>query len=111
VKPLFRNLQVFSLKGDLKDENALQAFWQALVGTVTGLFTNQRRDQFGTLIPFEGSISGRTRTDILAVLGNILRNALLSAYLPRLEGGQESDEWLSLKPAELIDPISVGSSE
>jgi hypothetical protein len=108
AKPLFRNLQIFSLSEDIKDENVLQVFWQALVGGVTRLLTNQRRDQFGTLIPFSGDLSGATTTDIFATIGNVLRNAFVRAYLPRLEGGQESVEGLQFGPPELNDPISAG---
>jgi hypothetical protein len=87
VKPLFRNLKVFSLTEDLKGESVLQAFWQALVGGVTSLLTNYRRDQFGTLIPFSATASGPTSTDILGTIGNVLRNAFVRAYLPYLETG------------------------
>ena len=37
VKPLFRNLRVFSLTQDIKEDSVLQFFWQALVGTATGV--------------------------------------------------------------------------
>jgi hypothetical protein len=108
AKPLFRNLKIFSLTEDLKEDNVLQFFWQALVGATTSLFKNHARDQFGTLIPFSGEISGSTRTDIFASVGNILRNAFVRAYLPRLESGQESVEGLIFGPPELSDPISAG---
>src|SRR5205823_12300520 len=44
VKPLFRNLKVFSLTQDVKEDNVLQFFWQALVGFATTVFKNQPRD-------------------------------------------------------------------
>ena len=110
AKPLFRNLQVFSLSEDLKEKNVLQFFWQALVGGVTSLFKNHSRDQFGTLIPFIGDATGATTTDIFATLGNILRNAFVRAYLPRLEDGQESVGGLTFQPPQISDPISVGDS-
>jgi hypothetical protein len=110
VKPLFRNLQVFSLKQDIKEDNPLQFFWQALVGGVTALFKNHSRDQFGTLIPFSADASGNSSTDILATIGNILHNAFVRAYLPRLENGQESVEGLKFDPPDLTDPISAGDS-
>ena len=110
VKPLFRELKIFSLSEDIKDENILKVFWQALVGGATALFKNQARDQFGTLIPFTGDLSGNTTLDVLATIGNILRNAFVRAYLPRLEGGQESIDGLQFGPAELSDPISVGDN-
>src|SRR5207248_5505887 len=41
VKPLFRDLKVFSLTEDIKGGNVLQFFWQALVGAATTLLKNQ----------------------------------------------------------------------
>lgn len=110
VKPLFRNLKIFSLTEDLKDENVLQAFWQALLGVVTSVFKNHPRDQFGTLIPFSGDLSKSTNTDILATVANVLRNAFVRAYLPRAEAGQEAVEGLVFEPPDLTDPISPTDS-
>jgi hypothetical protein len=110
AKPLFRNLKVFSLGQDLKEDDVLQFFWQALVGAVTAVLKNQPRDQFGTLIPFSGNVSGATTTDILAAIGNILRNAFVRAYLPRLESGQEGVGGLKFDPPDLTAPISAGDS-
>lgn len=90
VKPLFRDLKVFSLSKDIKEDNVLQFFWQALVGATTTLLKNQARNQFGTLIPFSGDETTATSADILATIGNILRNAFVRAYLPRLENQQQS---------------------
>lgn len=108
AKPLFRNLKVFSLTQDLKEDNALEFFWQALVGALTSLLKNQSRDQFGTLIPFSGDLTSTTTTDILATVGNILRNAFVRAYLPRLESGQEGVDGLMFEPPEFTDPLSAG---
>ncbi len=110
VKPLFRNLQVFSLGEDLQQDNMLQFFWQALVGSVTRLLKNQLRDQFGTLIPFSGDATGDTTVDIFATVGNLLRNAFIRAYLPRLEDGSETVDGLTFQPAEISDPLSVSDS-
>jgi len=110
VKPLFRNLQVFSLSADIKQDNPLQFFWQALVGAVTSVLKNQSRDQFGTLVPFSANESGATTTDILATIGNILRNAFIRAYLPRLENGQQNVGDLKFDAPDISDPISSGDS-
>jgi hypothetical protein len=110
AKPLFRNLEVFDLTEDLKQGNVLQFFWQALVGAASSLLKNQPRDQFGTLIPFSGDLSGATTPDILATVGNVLRNGFVRAYLPRLESGGESVNGLQFQPAEFTDPISVGDT-
>ncbi|MEO5801917.1 MAG: DUF748 domain-containing protein [Verrucomicrobiota bacterium] len=105
VKPLFRNPKIFSLIDDIKDENALELFWQALVGTVTNVLKNRSRDQFGTLIPFSGDASG-SNLDIFAALGNILRNAFIRAYMPRLENGGNPVDGLQFQPPDVSDPIS-----
>ena len=110
VKPLFRNLKVFSLTQDLKEDNVLQFFWQALVGFATTVFKNQPRDQFGTLIPFSASDTGKTSTDILATLANLLRNAFVRAYLPRLEAGQQTFENMTFEPPDIADAISPADS-
>ncbi len=109
VKPLFRNLKVFSVKQDLKEDTVLQFFWQALVGAATQIFKNQPHDQFGTLIPFTGDATGSTTANMLATLGNLLRNAFIRAYLPSLENGQTGVENLQFEPPQLTDPISAGS--
>lgn len=107
VKPLFRNLKVFSVSQDLKEDSVLQFFWQALVGAVTTVFKNQPRDQFGTLIRFTGDASGPTAPDSFGAVLNILRNAFVRAYLPRLENGSDGMEGLKFEPADLSDPISA----
>ena len=107
VKPLFRNLVVFSLIKDLKQDDPLQFFWTAVVGVTTRILSNQSRDQFGTLVPFKGDAS-ISKPDILATIGNILRNAFIRAYLPRIEGGSSSDSGLQFEPPTLEGPVSVG---
>jgi hypothetical protein len=109
VKPLFRDTKIFSITKDIQDENVLQTFWQALVGAVTGIFKNWSRDQFGTLIPFSADASG-TSTDILATIGNVLRNAFVRAYLPRLENGTNSVNGLNFQPPQISDPVSSGDT-
>jgi hypothetical protein len=106
VKPLFRNLKVFSLTEDVKNDDVLQFFWQALIGGTTELFKNRSRDQFGTRIPFTADPSG-TSADILATLGNVFRNAFLRAYLPRLENDGGSDG-IVFGPADFSEQISAG---
>jgi hypothetical protein len=111
VKPLFRNLKVFSVGQDIKEDSVLQFFWQALVGAVTSVLKNQPHDQFGTLVPFSGSVSGTTSTDTLATIGNVLRNAFVRAYLPRLESGQQEVDGLKFEPADISSPSSSGESQ
>src|SRR6185503_4132765 len=97
AKPLFRDLQVFSLTEDIKNPNPFRFFWQALVGAASTLLKNPPRDQFGTLIPFRGDLSSVTSVDMLATIGNVLRNAFIRAYLPRLEGGETARDGLQFE--------------
>jgi len=102
---------VFSLAQDIQEGNVLQFFWQALVGFATTVFKNHPRDQFGTLIPFTGSAEGKTSTDILATLGNLLRNAFIRAYLPRLEGRQQVLGGMTFEPPDISEAISPEETE
>ena len=109
VKPLFRNLRILSLKDDVKEDNVLEVFWEALVGVSSEVLENQPRDQFGTRVPFSADTTGGVQTDLLAIVGNVLRNAFIRAYLPRLQGGgPATDSGLEFGPAEISDPVSIG---
>ena len=107
VKPLFRDLKLFSLAEDFKEDDVLQFFWQAVLGAATSVFKNYSRDQFGTRIPFTADVSQATKIDLLATIGNVLRNAFVRAYLPRLEGEAAADG-LQFGAPEFTELISVG---
>ncbi len=107
VKPLFRNMSIFNPVQDVKEDNPLQVFWQAIVGGTAAVVTNYNRDQLATLIPFTGDLKG-PQINFLATVGNVLRNAFIRAYLPRLEQGQQETTELDFGPASIVDPISVG---
>jgi hypothetical protein len=84
AKPLFRGLRVLSVK-DVRADTPLQLLWETLVGVVGAVFKNQERDQFGTRLTLAGDLDD-PRTNILEIVGNVLRNAFVRAYLPRIEG-------------------------
>lgn len=105
VKPLFRNLRVFSVGEDIGEGTVLQFFWQALMGGVTTVLKNFPRDQFGTLIPFNADVSGTTTTDILATVGNILRNAFVRAYLPRLETDEAASQGIEFEAPSFTEEL------
>jgi len=109
VKPLFRDLKVLSLRQDIKEDSVIEFFWEALVGVATGILKNPPRDQFGTVINFKGDVS-QPRTNILEIIGNVLRNAFIRAYLPRLHGDATLDDSLQFSPGNVTDPVSpIGS--
>jgi hypothetical protein len=107
VQPLFRNVKIFSIKDDIPEDNVFQAFWEALVGATTKLLENQRRDQFGTSIPVRGDLTN-PKTDVLATIGNVLRNAFIRAYLPRLRGVADVDG-MQFGTGEITDPDAPGA--
>jgi hypothetical protein len=84
AKPLFRNLTVVDLR-DVRDDDPLQLLWETLVGVAGTVFKNQPRDQFGTRFEFQGSMDD-PQTNLLEIVGNVLYNAFVRAYLPRVEG-------------------------
>jgi len=104
VKPLFRNLKVFDLREDSR--NPLQAFWEALVGIAAAVFKNQERDQVGTLIPISGRLD-EPNADYLATVGNLLRNAFVRAYLPKLQGKAEEIDGLTFQPGSISEPEAI----
>ncbi len=115
IKPLFRNVRILSLDKDIAEDNVIEFFWEALLGGVTAILTNQSRDQFGTKIPIEGSIL-QPQPLILETLGNVFRNAFIRAYLPRLtprnahtqiqQTTTVQDEFVQFKPGAALDPAA-----
>ncbi|HEX4264004.1 MAG TPA: DUF748 domain-containing protein [Verrucomicrobiae bacterium] len=110
VKPLFRDLKVFSITQDAKDDNPLQFFWQALVGFTTNILKNRPRDQFGTLIPFSADATSSTTTDIMATIGNLLRNAFVRAYLPRLENTPQSTGTIQFSAPDFTNNLTTSDA-
>jgi hypothetical protein len=83
IKPLFRDLDVYSDEQDLENGDLASAAWEALVGVAIEIFENQPRDQFGTRIPFSTDSAGLDY-DLFEVINNLLYNAFIQAYLPKL---------------------------
>jgi hypothetical protein len=81
------------------------------VGVTGQLFNTPPRDQIGTMIPLYGELAG-PRPDILATIGNLLRNAFIRAYLPRLEGTAHDTTGLQFEPGSISDPNLIkGNSQ
>jgi hypothetical protein len=102
VKPLFRDLHIFSPLTDLKEDSAVEYFWEALVGITTQALKNAQRQQFGTVIPFSGDLAGPS-PDVPATAGNVLKNAFIRAYLPRLEGIPNANEQIHFEPGSIVN--------
>ncbi len=82
VKPVINDMDVVSWK-EVK-ENPIQGAWEAVVGGVSWLLTNHKKDQLATRADFEGSLD-QPDFDIFDIIGQILRNAFIQALYPSLE--------------------------
>jgi hypothetical protein len=83
LKVFFDHLDVFEWEKERK-KNALQIFWEAIVGTLTTVLKNQQKDQLATRIPISGNYTEKN-IGILSAVGGILRNAFIRALVPRLD--------------------------
>jgi len=96
VKPLIKDLDILGPE-DNKD-NFLQKIWEGLVGTTGQVFKNQRKDQVGTKIPFEGDLKN-PKANTWTALINVLENAFISA-LPSSIDNDINIGSVSAKPKE-----------
>ncbi|HEU4929878.1 MAG TPA: DUF748 domain-containing protein [Candidatus Krumholzibacteria bacterium] len=94
VKPIFHDVKI--VDWDENKDNPLKAVWEAVVGAVGELLTNQGEEQIATTIPIAGS-TDQPGTDIFSTVGGLLQNAFFEALRPGIEGTvdlekQDSDE-------------------
>lgn len=89
VKPILKDVKIFSFKKDKK--KPLKALWEMIVGGVGKLFTNHEEHQMATTIPLQGSI-GDPGTSTLTVIGGLFRNAFIQALKPGVEGTVDLDK-------------------
>ena len=83
TKVFFNNLDVFEWKKE-RQKNILKIFWEAIVGTAADILKNHPHDQLATKIPISG-VYTNTTVDLSATIGTLLRNAFISALLPRFD--------------------------
>lgn len=84
AKPLFRDAIVLG-PSDFERGNLLKVGWEAIVGAVGTILSNHERQQFGTRFAIVGEFDD-PNASTLEVIGNVLRNAFVRAYLPNIEG-------------------------
>jgi hypothetical protein len=101
---------VFNPIRDVQKDNPIQYFWEAIVGAAAEILKNQPHDQVATLIPMSGDVTNPNQ-DILATIGNVLRNAFIRAYLPRLQGVTKDMDGLQFGPGSITDEPAAGAKE
>jgi hypothetical protein len=105
VKVFFNDLKVFKWDKERK-KDALQIFWQAIVGTVATLLKNQPHDQLATKVPITGAFQN-TDVHLWPTIETLLRNAFIRALVP------QPDQKVSVETAKKVDASgsSLQSSE
>lgn len=90
VKPLMRNVDVFDMDQDVREEDKgfFRGLWEAVVHGGQEVLQNQQKDQFATRIELSGSLDNAEMSAFQAFLG-ILRNAFVEAFTPRFERALE----------------------
>jgi Domain of Unknown Function (DUF748) len=83
LKVFFGKLKVFKWEKE-KKKDALEIFWQAVVGATTTLLKNQFNDQLATRIPISGTYGDKS-VGVWSAIGTLLRNAFIRALIPRLD--------------------------
>lgn len=83
VKPLFSDVKVYDPKQD-KSKPVLKKLYEKVVGGLSHLLENRPRDEVATVADLSGSIDDPD-TDVLAILGRLIRNAFIKAILPGFE--------------------------
>jgi hypothetical protein len=84
LKPLVEDLDVLDLEAEADEQNPLESAWEALVGATAEVFQNQPTDRLATRVPVSGSVES-PETEFWPTLVNVLRNAFVEAFAPRLD--------------------------
>ena len=93
VKPLMRDVDVFDMEQDIRNEDKgfFRGLWEAIVHGGEEVLQNQRKDQFATRIELSGSLDNAEMSGFQAFVA-ILRNAFVDAFTPRFERALEEGE-------------------
>jgi hypothetical protein len=83
LKVFFEHLRVFEWEKERK-KNALEIFWQAIVGSTATVLKNQFKDQLATKVPISGSYHDNS-IGVWRAIGTLLRNAFVRSLLPKLD--------------------------
>lgn len=82
IKPLISDLKVLELSEE--EGGPAQIAWEAFLGGVVEVFTNQPKDQFATKVQFNGRFNQPDVAVVDAIFA-VLRNAFIEALKPSLD--------------------------
>jgi hypothetical protein len=88
VKPLFSDIDVYSSKQD-KDKPALKKVYEKIVGGLSHLLENQKRDEVATVANLSGPLDSPNASN-WQIFVNLVSNAFVKAILPGFEKEYEA---------------------
>lgn len=90
VKPLFRNVDIYSRKQDRK-KNIFRQMYEGILGGVSWLLENRPREEVATTTRLSGRLS-TPETSAWEVALGLIQNAFFQAVVPGLERSLESGD-------------------
>lgn len=88
VKPIIKDIKIVKFS---KEEGSFpQIVWEAFLGGTVEVFSNQKKDQFATNVPFEGKFK-HPKIDIVEAIFAVLRNAFIEALRPSIDNSINID--------------------
>lgn len=88
VKTLVEDLELVRLDEIENPLDALQTLWEGFVALSAELLENQPHGRLALRVPVRGQL-GATRTDLVSVVGSLLRNAFVAALRPAIDDSIE----------------------
>ncbi|HUM15338.1 MAG TPA: DUF748 domain-containing protein [Candidatus Nitrosotalea sp.] len=83
VKPLFQDMEVYDPEQD-RDKSALKKAYEAVVGGVSKVLQNRRRDEVATRVELSGRLDNPNASIVDTIVG-LVQNAFFKAILPGFE--------------------------
>jgi hypothetical protein len=112
IKPLFQDLDVYDRRQD-RDKGLFRKLYEGLVGGISNLLENPRRDQVATVAELSGPVED-PRSSTWQIIGRLIENAFFKAILPgfdrELEKGSKKSK-KDEKPEKRQRPSSRSSPE
>lgn len=88
VKPLFSDVDVYSSKQD-KDKPVLKKVYEKVVGGLSHLLENSKRDEVATVTTLSGKLDN-PNANTWQIVVNLVSNAFVKAILPGFEKEYEA---------------------
>ncbi len=85
MKPFLKNVDVLRFNEERKEQGLFASLWEGIVGTTAEIFKDRENERVATRIPISGTVED-PRIGFWTTLGNVVRNAFIESFQPRLDG-------------------------